>query len=203
MNVNLNKKQLTKLVENITNQVGNLYAEEIENNVSYLTNSIKNLIAEFESENDGNVIYVMNRLKKIIEPFEPLSEQIINEWRPSTGFDTWADLETGNAHSRGVQNRKNFTRKENAKQEKVTNLNKLSDFLNLILSWGTEGDLYAEKLFKILVSKYKKGILTLSDLNKISLFDPIKDREVVKLVSDFVKEEEAKTNQFGWNVSKK
>lgn len=140
-----------------------------------------------------------------------LDEESLVEFKPpSKSFNAWADLETRGGHSQGVKNRMGFTRRENAKQEKITALIKANDYMQLIYQWGVDGDEQAERIFNSLVKKYNKGLkepgsagtLTLSDLNKIAIFEPIKDRAIIPMLTDFVNQEEERTNYFGWKHEK-
>jgi len=125
-----------------------------------------------------------------------ISESILNERIPVGNYDEWANIETGGAHGRGVQNRKNLTRKENSKEEQVSSLNTPGDYRRLILQWGKGSDENAEQIFNSLVKKYKKGIFTISDLSQISQFGPIEGRRVTQLLSDFVDKEGYNTGYY-------
>jgi hypothetical protein len=141
-----------------------------------------------------------------------LDEESLVEFKPpSKSFNAWADLETGGSHSQGVRNRMRHTRRENAKKEKVTALNTANDYIRLIYEWGLDGDDEAQRIFNSLVKKYNKGLkepgapgtLTLSDLNKIAIFEPIKDRAIIPMLNDFINKEEERTNYFGWKHGNK
>lgn len=128
-----------------------------------------------------------------------LDETILKEWKPNVGYDEWANLETGGAHSRGIQHRKNFTRKENSKYEKISDLRSPSDFIKLIKQWGEEGYVETERIYKSIIRKYKKNEFTLGDVHKISEFQPIQNAPVVQLLKDFVDEENKVVNFYPQN----
>ena len=116
-------------------------------------------------------------------------ENVLNEWRPKQGYDEWANLETGGAHGRGIQHRKNFTRKENAKGEKVSELKTVTDFIRVIRQLGLNSEENAQKIFKLLVRRYKQGVLILNDLNKIGQFGDFEGSEISNMILDYVQTE--------------
>jgi hypothetical protein len=142
----------------------------------------------------------IDELFKLIKKTDSeLIEGVLNEWRPNVGYDEWANLETSGAHGRGVQNRKNFTRKENSKYEKVSDLQKPNDFMILIDKWGEEGYAETDKIFNTIIRKYKSNQFTLGDIHKISEFSKIQNAPIVQMLKDFVDNENEKVNFYPKN----
>lgn len=142
----------------------------------------------------------IDELFKLIKQTDSeLTEGALNEWRPNVGYDEWADLETNGGHRQGIQNRKNFTRKENAKYEKVSDLKKPSDFMTLIYKWGKEGYAETDRIYKAIIRKYNNKQFTLGDIHKISEFGSIQNAPIVQMLKDFVDVENEKTNFYPKN----
>lgn len=195
-----------------------------ESKLEFLVSSIKNLIGEFDSENNGDMIYYGNRLKRIINMVEGVNEEkyaklnghvidesiikmvvenVLNEWRPRNGYDEWANIETGGAHGKGVQNRRNFTRKENQKGEKSTKLQTPSDIIQLILKVDPYDDEMTGKIFNLIVKKYKNNSFKLSDVHLITELPQIKNIPIGQMLSEFVDAENEITHFYPTNFRDK
>lgn len=157
-----------------------------EGELKSIIRNVLNEHLEYEKPVKKNQNIIAEKIKKIVE-------NILNEWTPKAGFNTWADIETGGAHSKGIQHRKNFTRKENAKTEKVSELKTVNDFIRVISQAGLGSDDKPEKIFKILIRRYKNGTLSLNDLNRIAQIDDFKNSYISNKLLEFIQEEGLQT----------
>lgn len=156
-----------------------------ENELKVIINKVLNIITENKKK--------LNESKLNEPKLKNIIENVLNEWRANPGYDTWADLETGGGHSRGIQNRKNFTRKENLKNEKpAREIKTFNDFVKLITYFlDSQKDL--EKLYKILLVRYREGVLSLNQLNMIGQIQDFKNTYISDKIMNFVQEEGIKT----------
>ncbi len=147
---------------------------------------------------------IVNESKqKLGNLIESVVRSVINEWKPNSNFDVWANLETGGAHGRGIQHRKNFTRKENAKNEKTEDIKTPTDFRRLIIQLGDDLEQNTEKIYNAIIKKYKSNDFKLHHVESIASFSPILHTEISKMLIDFVDEENKKVKHYPDNFRRK
>ncbi len=110
-----------------------------------------------------------------------LDEETLNERIPVGNYDTWANLETGGAHGRGVQNRKTKTRSQNAKTETSSPLNSPNEYRQLLVQWGEGSDKMADQIFNDITKKF-----SIEQISSIANFGPVEDTKVGQMLLDFV-----------------
>lgn len=103
------------------------------------------------------------------ESIESIVETMLNEYKPNGGFDAWADIETNGDHRKGITNRTNFTRKQNASQEEKAPMTQLKDFTMYCAQISREQlDSEAESLFRDAIR-----VLNPKQLNALAQFRPV------------------------------
>ena len=213
--ITLKENDLKLFVEKIISEQFNLTTPEMK--LEFLITKLNDLIRELDYENSGDVIYYGNKLKSILKTIginiseaivsesvvRKVVKNVLNEWRPRTGYDEWANLETGGAHGRGIQNRRNFTRKENSKGEESTPLQTKTDFIQLILKVDPYNDEINGKIFNVIIKRYKNKILTLGDIHLITEISQIKNTPIGQRLIQFVDSENEVTHFYPPNFREK
>lgn len=216
--IKLIENDLKTLINKVILNESSAFSLSTEGKLEFLITSINNLINSIDNGTTSGEDYISQNLKHIVQiatedndtaPVdnnveEGLDEESLNEWKPDVSYNAWRDIYDNGEAREAERKRKAATRRENAMGEKVQSLDKASDFISMLAQWdGSDDEENLNKMYKVLMRKYKKGSLTLGDLNTIAEFAPIQHRRIIPLIKEFVKNEEERTGYFGWKYGNK
>lgn len=212
--IKLIESDLKTLINKVLLNESSEFGLSTEGKLEFLITSINNLINSIDNGTTSGEDYISQNLKHIVQIATEdntdnsveggLEEETLNEWQPDVNYNAWRNIDDNGAAREAERKRKAATRRENAMGEKVQTLDKASDFISILSQWdGSDDEENLTKMYRILMKKYKKGSLTLGDLNTIAEFEPIQHRRIIPLLKEFVKNEEERTGYFGWKYGDK